>query len=70
MCRLQLNRYEVVYAQRTSELSVAQSEFHQRRIDGVHRRYLASIKALAQVRRLHVPAVQLKIEEKQVNVAS
>lgn len=46
-------------------------------LDGAQRRYLAAVKALAQVRRLHVPNVaialpgstQVNIGEKQVNVA-
>ncbi len=51
-------------------LTLAQGDYHQRRIDRAHRRYLASIKALAQVRRLLTPAVQVNIAERQINVAS
>jgi hypothetical protein len=42
--------------------------FHQQRITRAQRRYLAAIKALAQVRKLGVPAVQVNIGDKQINV--
>jgi hypothetical protein len=44
-------------------------EFHQRRVERAQRRYLAAIKALATVRRLGVPAIQVNVGEKQINVA-
>jgi hypothetical protein len=43
-------------------------EFHQRRLDRLHKRYLSSIKTLAQIRKLG-PAVQINIAEKQINTA-
>jgi hypothetical protein len=43
-------------------------EFFQKRLDHAHRRYLQSIKALAQVRRLQLPNVQVNIADKQINV--
>jgi hypothetical protein len=39
-------------------------------LESVQRRHLAAIKALAQVRRLLKPAVQINVGENQVNVAS
>ncbi len=50
-------------------LSQSDDEFHQRRVERAQRRHLAAIKALAQVRRLGVPAVQVNIGDKQINVA-
>ena len=47
----------------------SEDEFHQRRVERAQRRYLAAIKALAQVRRLGVPSVQVNIGGQQVNVA-
>jgi hypothetical protein len=38
-------------------------------MDRAHRRYLSAIKALALVRRLAVPVLQVNIARKQVNVA-
>ena len=40
-----------------------------KRVDRAHRRYLGAIKTLAQVRKLAVPAVQVNIGEKQVNLS-
>jgi hypothetical protein len=42
--------------------------YHQQRIERAQRRYLAAIKALAQVRKLGVPAVQVNIGDKQTNI--
>jgi hypothetical protein len=42
----------------------------QKRIDIAHRRYLSAIKAFAQVRHLKLPAAQVNIGEKQINVTS
>jgi hypothetical protein len=50
-------------------LSQSDDTFHQQRIERAQRRYLAAIKALAQVRKLGVPAVQVNISDKQIIVA-
>ncbi len=50
-------------------LSQADDAFHQQPIERAQRRYLAAIKALAQIRKLGVPTVQVNIADKQVNVA-
>jgi len=39
-----------------------------RQLDGAHRRHLSAVKALAEVRRLQLPNVQVNIGEKQVNI--
>jgi hypothetical protein len=65
-CWLQLQYAEIVYAQNLGKLSIPQSEYHQRRLDKLHRRYLSSIKSLAQIRKMG-PAVQINIAEKQIN---
>jgi hypothetical protein len=57
-----------VYAQNLGKLSIPQSEYHQRRLDRLHRRYLSSVKSLAQIRKMG-PAVQINIAEKQINTA-
>ena len=67
-CRLQLQCADLVYSQNLGEMSMAQSEYHQRRLDRLHRRYLSSIKTLAQIRKLG-PVVQINIAEKQINTA-
>jgi hypothetical protein len=68
-CWLQLQYAEIVYAQNLGKLSIPQSEYHQRRLDKLHRRYLSSIKSLAQIRKIG-PTVQINIAEKQINTSS
>ena len=67
-CWLQLQYADAIYAEKMDNLTMAQSEYHQRKLDRLHRRYLSSIKALAQIRKLG-PAVQINIADKQVNTA-
>ncbi len=57
------------YAQNLGKLTMEQGEYHQRTIDRAQKRYLAAIKALAQVRRLLTPAVQVNIADQQINLA-
>ena len=68
-CWLQVNYLDARSAQMVSELTLAQSEQFQRLVDRAHRRFLAAIKSLAQVRRLLGPTVQVNIAEKQINLA-
>jgi hypothetical protein len=65
---LQLHYFETLYAQNISNLTIVQSEFHQKRIDRAHRRHLSAVKTLAQIRKMG-PAVQINIAEKQINTA-
>ncbi len=67
-CWLQLQYADVLYAQNLGNLNMAQNEYHQKRLDRLHGRYLSAIKALAQIRKLS-PAVQINIAEKQINTA-
>jgi hypothetical protein len=48
-------------------MSLAQSEHAQRRMDRAHRRFLTTVKTLAAVRRLAVPALQINVARQQVN---
>jgi hypothetical protein len=48
----------------------AAMEFRTRILDRAHRRLLSALKALAQVRRLGVPRVQVNLGDKQVNIMS
>ena len=52
-----------------AEMTVSQSEFHQRRIDAAHRRFLSAVRTLAQVRKLAIPSIQVNVGVNQVNVA-
>ena len=64
-CWLHLGYAETIYVQNMAGLTIPQADFHQRRIDHAHRRYLSAIKALAQVRRLISPIVQVNVGERQ-----
>jgi hypothetical protein len=68
-CWFAYRLHEAQYADNvTSEgMSFAQSEHAQRRMDRAHRRFLSTIKTLATVRRLAVPAVQINVVRQQVN---
>ncbi len=62
---------EILYAERLGGkdgMTWSTDEGYQRRIERAQQRYLAAIKALAQVRRLVVPMVQVNIAEQQ-NIA-
>jgi hypothetical protein len=48
--------------------SFRHGDYWQKQQESAHRRYLAAIRTLAQVRRLLTPAVQVNIAEKQVNL--
>ena len=68
---LTLQYAEALYAQRMKDgnLPLDVSTHQQERIDRSQRRYLAAIRALAHLRRLQVPALQVNVAEKQINVA-
>jgi len=71
LCWLHLYCVEAIYGHAVEQgLSIAQHDFHQRRLSLVQSRYLAAIRTLAQVRRLPVPNVQVNIAEQQLNVAA
>jgi hypothetical protein len=67
-CWLQVQYFDVRYAQSAGELGIQWGEHYQRRQDRAQRRYLAAIRTLAQVRRLLTPVLQLNVGETQVNV--
>lgn len=65
---LHLHHLEKLYANKDSfELSVG--VYFQKVISAAQKRYLAAIKGLAEVRKLAMPALQVNIAKKQVNVA-
>ena len=73
LCKLQLDFFDSLLSRSAENISLKQYEFYLKRIDGAHRRHLAAVKALAQVRRLQLPSVevhggQINIGEKQINV--
>jgi hypothetical protein len=51
------------------EVTPAGAEFRQRRLGHAHRRYLSTLRTLAQVRKLARPMIQVNVARQQVNVA-
>jgi hypothetical protein len=68
-CWLQVQDADIRGAQGFKGSTLKQAEFHQRRMDAAHRRFLAAVKTLATVRKLALPVLQVNIAEKQVNMA-
>jgi hypothetical protein len=68
-CWFAFRMHEAQYAATvvSDGMSLAQSEHAQRRIDRAHRRFLSTLKTLASVRRLAVPALQINVARQQVN---
>ena len=64
---LHLHHLEMTYAGKES-MSLDLATYYQRSISSAQKRYLAAIKALALVRKLALPALQINIARKQVNV--
>jgi hypothetical protein len=65
-CWLQLHYAELIYNQELPKLTLEQDNYHQKRLDRLHRRYLSAMRSLAQVRKLLKPKVaQINIGEKQ-----
>jgi len=67
---LQIQLFEGVYANSVfKSLTIAQDNYHQKRLDQTYRRHLSAIRTLAQIRKLG-PAVQINIAEKQINTVN
>ena len=66
---LHLHTVERGYAGREG-MSLAQGLYYQKCLTAAQKRYLAAIKGLADVRKLALPALQVNIAKKQVNVAA
>jgi hypothetical protein len=67
-CWLHLHQLEINYAVKDS-MSVEMANYYQRSLSSAQKRYLAAIKTLAAVRKLAVPALQVNIAKRQVNIA-
>jgi len=68
-CWLQVYYFEAMMANNLGA-SMDWSDFHQRRVDHAHKRYLSALRTLAQVRKLALPVLQVNIARKQVNIAA
>ena len=71
LCWLHLHDAETLYAQNMRKPLDYPGDLSPTPVSRLaHNRYLSAIRTLAQVRRLQVPAVQVNIAEKQLNVAA
>jgi hypothetical protein len=73
-CWLSVHYHETIYAKKAGTLAPQLHRLYQDRIDRAHRRYLSSLKALAQIRRLQLPPAPVQVNiaaagGQQVNVA-
>jgi hypothetical protein len=68
LCWQIANWYESSFIN-TEGMSIGQADYHQRRIDKAHRRFLSAVETLARVRKLALPSLMLNIaRNQQVNV--
>ena len=67
-CWLQVQDAEIRYSMNQKDMTFRQAEFHQKRMDATHRRYLAAIKALALIRKLALPTLQINVVRQQFNM--
>jgi hypothetical protein len=68
LCWFMVHWYETTVTNMRG-LTIAQADFHQRKIDRAHARFLSAVRTLAQVRKLGLPTLQVNIGANQVNVA-
>jgi hypothetical protein len=68
ICQATLECMETIFFQ-DNRIGIHSSILHQNRISMVQSRLIQAVRALAQVRKLQIPNVQVNIGEKQVNLA-
>lgn len=69
MCWLHLQLCDKKMTEQYDFMPLALAAYQHKRFDQAHKRYISSIKALAEVRKLQLPTMQINIGEKQVNLA-
>jgi hypothetical protein len=69
-CELHLSYLEGLFIKALKEGNVGAQKHLEHLVAGANRRYLQSIKTLAQVRRLLIPVVQFNMANQQVNVVT
>lgn len=70
-CWVQVQHAEWLFATKVKAgVSLQFGDYLQRLVDRANHRYMAAIRALAQIRRLTAPVVQVNVAEKQINVAT
>jgi hypothetical protein len=70
LCWMRLQSVEQGYSGNLAQgCTLALADYWERRLSAAQRRYLRACETLARVRRLRLPAVQVNIADKQVNIA-
>lgn len=71
LCQLHVDYVETAFAQKMEgSMSLSVIESYQKWLDSANRRFLSAVKTLAVVRKLQLPAMQVNIGEKQMNIVS
>jgi len=65
LCWQIANWYESRFINNAGGMSIGQADYHQRRIDRAHRRFLSAVETLARVRKLAVPILQVNVAKNQ-----
>jgi hypothetical protein len=69
LCWQIANWYESRFIDSGGNMTIGQADYHQRRIDRAHRRFLSAVETLARVRKLALPSLMVNIaRNQQVNV--
>jgi hypothetical protein len=68
VCWFAANAYETLYS-KLEGLTTRRGEYHLRKIESAHRRFLSAVATLARVRKLALPAIQFNVARQQLNVA-
>jgi hypothetical protein len=68
LCWFIVNQYENAFTN-SEGWTIDQADFHHRKIDRAHSRFLLTLRTLAQIRKLALPTFQVNIARNQVNVA-
>lgn len=70
LCWLRLQCIEQQYSHMMAKsITLTMGDYWERRLSAAQRRYLRACETLARVRRLRLPAMQVNIADKQVNIA-
>jgi hypothetical protein len=69
-CWLQVQALDLYIAQKETELLFPNADYCQTQRERAHQRFLSALKALALVRRLARPLLQINVARQQVNVAT
>jgi hypothetical protein len=69
LCWFDVNEQDRLYGNPQDGVDLQEAQYRESRRDRAHKRFLTACKTLATARRLGVPAIQLNVARRQVNVA-